>query len=282
MRITAVPLHDSDLVRRSNANGFSVTEAWSPHRPIPAHAHQELSLTILLKGTFEETYSPIHKPQECCPGSLLIRPAGEVHANRLGRNGGRTLSIEFDPERLELYGTALKRWLTLDHRREPAFLDIGLAMSQELSSGDVSAALSLESLALELLARIVRWSQRSESRTPPTWLAKAKNQIQDTFRDSAVRIAELAAANGVHPVYFARIFREFYRVTPGGYVRRLRLEAARQLVVRTAEPLSSIALECGFADQSHFVRAFRRKFGLTPGHLRRDAFRSATESSVSL
>jgi AraC family transcriptional regulator len=247
LRITAVPLNEADLVRRGHANGFTLTEAWSPPRRIPPHAHQELSITILLEGCFEERYRPIHKPHELHPGSLVVRPAGEVHANHLGMRGGRTLSDELDPTRLEVYGEPLRPCLSLLHRREALFLDIGLAMSQELRHADEATGLALESLGLELLARLVRVCQADETGHRPAWLERARRVIDDRFREPSLRVSDLASEQGVHPVYFARAFRRHYRTTPGDYVRRLRLEWARGRLTATREPLAAIALECGFS-----------------------------------
>jgi AraC family transcriptional regulator len=270
MRITAVPLHENDLVRRGTANGFTLTEAWSPPRRIPAHAHASLSITIVLEGAFEERYRPIPSARTCEPGSLLVRPAGEIHENHLGRSGARTLSLELSPDRLGLCGKSLAPILAVALRREAAFLDIGLAMSRELREGDEAAPLALESLSLELLARLIRAERARERGPAPRWLLRSRNSIHDRFREPALRVSDLAAAEGVHPVYFARVFRRYYRMTPGEYVRRLRLEWARERVQATTESLASIALECGFSDQSHLTRAFRRRFGATPGHLRRN------------
>jgi len=157
--ITTVPAHEDDLVRRACVNGFTLTEAWSPPRKIPAHAHASLSITVVLGGAFEEVYRPIQGAHDCRPGSLLVRPAGEIHENNLGRQGARTLSLELSPGRLELYGKELAPILSLAARREAAFLDIGLAMSRELLYQDVATPLALESLTLELLARLVRIGQ---------------------------------------------------------------------------------------------------------------------------
>jgi AraC-like DNA-binding protein len=46
----------------------------------------------------------------------------------------------------------------------------------------------------------------------------------------------------------------------------VRLHRARQLVM-AGEPIAAVAAECGFADQAHFTRWFRRSFGYTPGDL---------------
>jgi AraC-like DNA-binding protein len=61
-----------------------------------------------------------------------------------------------------------------------------------------------------------------------------------------------------------RKFRASFHVTPQEYLRRLRLHMASRALVYTHRPLAKVALDCGFADQSHFSREFRRHFGRTP------------------
>jgi AraC-like DNA-binding protein len=55
-------------------------------------------------------------------------------------------------------------------------------------------------------------------------------------------------------------------MAPRDYLRAVRLHRARQLVM-AGEPIAAVAAECGFADQAHFTRWFRRSFGYTPGDL---------------
>jgi AraC-like DNA-binding protein len=61
-----------------------------------------------------------------------------------------------------------------------------------------------------------------------------------------------------------RKFRASFHVTPQEYLRKLRLHMASRALVYTNQPLAKVALDCGFADQSHFSREFRRHFGRTP------------------
>jgi len=79
---------------------------------------------------------------------------------------------------------------------------------------------------------------------------------------------ELAAAAGVQPAQLTRAFRAHYGEGIGEYARRLRLEWAAESLVRTDVGLALLAAEAGFADQSHFTRAFRRLYGLAPGRYR--------------
>jgi transcriptional regulator GlxA family with amidase domain len=59
-------------------------------------------------------------------------------------------------------------------------------------------------------------------------------------------------------------FRRVFRATVGEYVRRLRVDAAQRMLTNSDISLAQIALETGFADQSHLTRVFRRATGLTP------------------
>lgn len=63
---------------------------------------------------------------------------------------------------------------------------------------------------------------------------------------------------------FERKFRDSFHLTPQKYLRKLRLCMASRALVYTNQPLANVALSCGFVDQSHFAREFRRYFGRTP------------------
>jgi AraC family transcriptional regulator len=73
----------------------------------------------------------------------------------------------------------------------------------------------------------------------------------------------------VHPVHLARAFRRTERLTPGEYLQRLRVRAACRKLREAEYPLAAIAMECGFADQSHLTRIFRKFTKTTPEQFRR-------------
>jgi AraC-like DNA-binding protein len=68
---------------------------------------------------------------------------------------------------------------------------------------------------------------------------------------------------------FERRFRGSFHVTPQKYLRKLRMRMASRALVYTGKSLAEVALSCGFADQSHFTREFRRHFGRTPREYRK-------------
>jgi transcriptional regulator GlxA family with amidase domain len=63
------------------------------------------------------------------------------------------------------------------------------------------------------------------------------------------------------------------------FCRELRLDYAREQLMRTTRPITHIACECGFSDSSHFARCYRRAFGESPSDSRREAAR--TEAPVA-
>src|SRR5437667_238344 len=85
---------------------------------------------------------------------------------------------------------------------------------------------------------------------------------------AAIVVVEADDGIGVHPAHLARAFRARYGETLGEYVRRLRLEWAAGEMIATDKPLTFLAVEAGFCDQSHFTRAFKRQFGITPARFR--------------
>jgi AraC family transcriptional regulator len=74
-------------------------------------------------------------------------------------------------------------------------------------------------------------------------------------------------------VTLARGFRKAYGCSVGAYLRWLRIVHAARRLAESDEPLAEIALEAGFADQSHFSNVFRRETGLSPSVFRREARR---------
>jgi AraC family transcriptional regulator len=86
---------------------------------------------------------------------------------------------------------------------------------------------------------------------------------------SQITLDRLAAAVHLSPFHFARSFRATTGLTPHAFVTEQRLMVARDRLLREDASVTGVALEVGFSNISHFRRVFRRRYGLTPGELRR-------------
>jgi AraC family transcriptional regulator len=101
------------------------------------------------------------------------------------------------------------------------------------------------------------------------WQAKRILTYIETGIGSKLTVAELAGRLTLSPNYFARAFKRSFGLSPMNYVILRRIERAKVLMVTSKDQLSPIARTCGFADQAHLSRSFRRVVGVSPALWRR-------------
>lgn len=101
------------------------------------------------------------------------------------------------------------------------------------------------------------------------WQARVLKTHIDTHLDVTIRTRELAKLVQLSAFHFCRVFRVSFGNSPHSYVTRRRIERAQGLMLTTRLPLGQIAADCGFADQAHFTKLFRRFAGESPGEWRR-------------
>lgn len=82
--------------------------------------------------------------------------------------------------------------------------------------------------------------------------------------DKPVTVDQLAALVGMTTFTFIRGFSKTHGVTPMRHLRHLRLERAKDMLVRTSLPVSAVSQRLGFSDPAHFIASFKKGAGLTP------------------
>jgi AraC family transcriptional regulator len=231
-------------------------------RKVPRHEHELAYVTVVLQGDCLE--GDRGKLEDLCALTAAFNPAGVQHETVIGPSGASFFTIELRDQRLKDLGVRLPAQTKFD-RGSGAMLLPGLRMYLALKT-QTSDAVLLESDVLELLAAIAGFS--SGEKTAPRWLGRVKERMHEEFSDK-IRMCDLADEAGVHPVHLARAFRRTERLTPGEYLQRLRVRAACHKLHDAEYPLAAIAMECGFADQSHLTRIFRKFTKTTPEQFRR-------------
>lgn len=109
------------------------------------------------------------------------------------------------------------------------------------------------------------------SRNDHDFVKRATEQILIRLDDHDLDVAGLARALHTSPSQLGRRLRVLVDRSPAEMIRLVRLLRARQLMDVDGASLSSIAHACGFSDQAHFTRTFRRYFGCAPSELRRSS-----------
>ncbi|MEP7028110.1 MAG: AraC family transcriptional regulator [Candidatus Eisenbacteria bacterium] len=228
---------------------------------MPVHCHGEPYFAFVARGGVEERGK--RGAHWFGAGSVHFHPMGDPHAATTAPSGMTCLSI-VPQGRL---ATRLDARTTRgDDDRE--LLRIAERCHREFGMRDLASDLALESLALELVATFLRRNDRAVGPRPPGWFDDVRDRL-DAGPADPVTLADLSAQAGVHPVSIVRAFRRHTGLTPGAYVRRLRVDAAAHTLAGTDTPIAEIALASGFSSQAHFTRVFGRQFGFPPGAYRR-------------
>lgn len=250
----------ADEARQLPVPGFFASGLrFPPGLVLGAHAHGRMTLAVVLSGGFDGSWDG--QDGSCPPGTLVVEPAGEAHANRFGpRSASRIAIIQPEGELPDLLQPRSRRATF-----RPEILPIAYRLLDELRWPDAVTPLAVEGMALEIAAIAAR--QAMPSRQRPPWLRRAASIVEDRYAES-VTLSGLAGELGRHPAYVARAFRAAYGRPVGTYLREVRVRRAAELLGGTETAIAEVALRVGFVDQSHLTRWFVRLVGLSPAAYR--------------
>jgi AraC-like DNA-binding protein len=162
---------------------------------------------------------------------------------------------------------------SVDADRSTALLSRLLADAFDALDRDRDIARASLSRAVALLE-----AERTEELEPrivdnPTplapWQSKKAVAHIDANLASTIRIGDLADLVRLSNSYFSRAFKSTFGKAPQQFVLDRRVARAQHVMLTSEEALCDIALACGFADQAHLSRVFRRLVGASPNQWRR-------------
>lgn len=213
----------------------------------------------------------LHKPAD---GSLAICPAGiDCAADADGTVDAIVIAV--DPRQLSL---AAAEDCALDavlperlSGHDRALQQAAQSLVTESSDGHPNGVLFWTEAAgrfiSHLLSRHTSMPQRpSRGRLDRRALQRIRDHVLANLAEP-IEVADLAALAGRSSFHFSRVFARSVGVTPHRYVVHLRLQAAVKRMREGQMGLAEIALDTGFADQSHLTRWIRRVYGVAPSAL---------------
>ena|SRR5579872_6929154 len=250
------------LIHRRTAGAFIITESAFPAGlTLPVHAHEDPYFTLTLHGSYREQYGL--QRRLCTAGTAVAHPARESHSQQFAATPALLLRVAVTNDDPEIAAeAALERPMCI---KDPAVARTVAQLHGELACGDDFSEMVLEGLAYELVGRAL---QKNCSRGG----SRKRALCARTFIDSSLRRplspASLSKALGVSRTTLYRDFKSAFGCAPGDYLRQVRIEAAAELLRKSARAISEISAECGFFDQSHFDRCFRLAFRVSPTQYR--------------
>lgn len=216
------------------------------------------------------------RPGPPAAGDIWVVPAGRSYASQARGGTIRYAVLYVDPRSLaELAGPEGGRIVPrFAHRDE--FLYRAVERLAELIGRDddmsemLGASLD-QALSLHLLQHY-RADEAAPGPRGPLLSRRAQERLQEHIHarlGDRITLDELAGIAGMSPHTLLVAFRQAFGTTPAQYVIAQRLRRVRWLLANSAQDITAIALETGFASHSHLTTAFKRHVGLTPRDFRR-------------
>ena len=201
------------------------------------------------------------------PGDLAFT-SPDVNIFSESMHGGEYLALRVARHAAGTAPWAAPRAVVHGDRRA---VELGLRLRRLMLAPQPDAPLIEEQLALFLergLALMAGPQAKSSTyRCDRNAHARVLEFIEDTL-DGPLALGELASVAGMPPLRFLRSFTHATGRTPHAYITERRLQRARSLLRASNAPLAAIALDCGFAHQSHLGAVFKSRLGLSPQQYR--------------
>jgi AraC family transcriptional regulator len=250
--------------RRAEFGGVVLSEiAHAVGRKLPSHTHESAYFGLLLAGSYSERCT--HRLAEYQPFTIGFHPPSLTHSDEVGVGGSRMFCVELR----DVYLNRTRPYLTA-----PRFVPdlcasevtwLGLRLFRAFADQTLDA-LELEELCGNMLER-VSGASVIEEKSRPAWLPRAVDLLHASYRES-LTLDQIALQVGIHPIHLSRVFRKHFDCSMAEFMNRLRVQFACRALAAGWSDLASVAIEAGFADQSHLGRVFKSCTGQTPGHFR--------------
>lgn len=212
------------------------------------------------------------------PGQAFLLEPGEIHDGYASTTTGFTYSMLYlQPDWLErefraLFEDAPSDCLPSFTKTLPNQPDLVARIAnafQALQKPEMRIVrhAALDAL-LETLSTYLCWRPRELANPRLPLVALRARDYMHAHVEQDIGLDDLALAAGVDRFRLTRAFKAAFGLAPHAYLVQLRLARARQLLAGGWTP-ARVAMELGFADQSHLGRWFRRSYGLTPATYRK-------------
>jgi AraC family transcriptional regulator len=242
-----------------------ISSPYSPGTRHPLHAHDELQITLVLRGHLQERVGS--RTEDAAALSVVVKDPGVMHADDFGPGGALTARLSIDnsvfADLVEHPARASEwRWL-----HDGSVVRPFLRLVRRGLDGQGRFAADDDDI-LDLVALLSARRAAGVEGVPPAWLRDVVGRMTEAWRPG-LTVRDVAASAGVHPVYLARCLRRWFGVSGAELLRRARLRRAARSIADGRQTVSAVAHSTGFTDESHLWRAFSKSTGMSPAQFRR-------------
>lgn len=109
------------------------------------------------------------------------------------------------------------------------------------------------------------------SSAPKTEIQKIKNIIDESFTIKSFNVEQLCSEVNISHPHLLRLFKNAYGTTIVKYILKKRIEYACNLLTSSDMPIKAVAFSCGFSDELHFMKTFKKELGISALSYRKKA-----------
>ncbi len=267
--------------RPRHVAGVEIVRGGAAPHSVPRHFHEELEIALKKGDGWEFHHRGVW--HAVAPGTLVLTPPGDVHMVRSPRaiDGAVFHGLRLDADLLQRTATDLVG----RPQRVPDFMMplVGdrdaryffLRLIAVLEEGSAASLLEQEAWLQNVLAHLILRHGAARLTLRPSGAehgaVRRARQYLEEHAARNVALAELARVADLSAFHLCRAFGAAVGMPPHAYQTQVRVARAKALLVAGHLPLTQIATEVGFANQSHLTRHFARLVGATPGQYVRDS-----------
>lgn len=239
------------------------------HAFIP-HFHEVATIVLVTRGAYELTLDDKCHVVEA--GTLVFIGAKQVHAARPATKDGwamRTLHVPPDllaADGIQLTGNETISFANPLLEADGAAASLFLRMHRKVDSSEDARrqADQISDFVAWFRTRFDRFSPRIVRHEAPDAKLEHAKQLVRQAAFSSTLIDEIAEELGISTFSLIRRFKKAYGISPHAWRMQIRASEAAKLL-HGGTDLVEVAMSCGFSDQPHLTRVFKRVFGVTPG-----------------
>ncbi|AMR32109.1 AraC family transcriptional regulator [Mucilaginibacter sp. PAMC 26640] len=231
----------------------TLTDTEYTHDKVDWHYHDNAYFTFILDGRVTEGNKK--EVYNCTPGSLLFHNWQEAHYNIKPKGFTRGFHIELKEDWFKQMPLKYQNLQGSFAVTNPDIIFLFYHLFKESKINDNLTSLCAETFLLKALAQMHE-EQIPARGASPLWVNELRSVLNDDVGHKFT-LTQLATLLNIHPAHLSRDFSKYFHCNLGEYIRKLRVQKALTLLPDKDRSLTGIALECGFADQSHFLRCFK-------------------------